>query len=186
MLPDSTSRTRSASQSGSSESSACAVVIMPGVQKPHCNAWCLRKLFCSGVRSSTLESPSTVTTLAPSACTASIRQERTAAPSTRTVQAPHTPCSQPIWVPGRRNLARTQSAQVRRGPTSSSTLLPLTSNLTDTRPTCRLPQRALDHGSGQRAAIIGAGVKVVRRTDRGDSRRFRLRDRGLVDYLFIE
>ena len=35
----------------------------------------------------------------PSACTASIRQERTGSPSSRTVQAPHTPCSQPACVP---------------------------------------------------------------------------------------
>src|SRR5258708_2777213 len=65
-LPESTSRTRAASQSGSSLNSACAVVIMPGVQKPHCSAWCLRKDFCSGVRSASLESPSTVTTSARS------------------------------------------------------------------------------------------------------------------------
>jgi hypothetical protein len=31
-------RTRAASQSGSSLNSTCAVVIMPGVQKPHCRA----------------------------------------------------------------------------------------------------------------------------------------------------
>jgi len=35
----------------------------------------------------------------PSACTASIRHERTALPSRRTVHAPHTPCSQPTCVP---------------------------------------------------------------------------------------
>ena len=35
----------------------------------------------------------------PSPCTASIRQERTGSPSSRMVQAPHTPCSQPAWVP---------------------------------------------------------------------------------------
>src|ERR1700731_2219094 len=184
MLPDSTSRTRAASHSGSSESSACAVVIMPGVQKPHCSAWCLRKLFCSGVRSASLESPSTVTTLAPSACTASIRQERTAAPSTSTVQAPHTPCSQPTWVPVRCNSWRRQSAKVRRGSTSTATAVPLTSNLMDMR-RC-LPERALDHGSDQRAAIVGAGVDVVRRIDRGGGGRVRLRDRGLVDLAPVE
>ena len=121
MLPDSTSRTRSASQSGSSVSSACAVVMKPGVQKPHCSAWCLRKDFCSGVRSSSFDRPSTVTTFAPSACTASIRQERTASPLTSTVQAPHTPCSQPTWVPVSRRWWRRQSASVRRGSTSTST-----------------------------------------------------------------
>ena len=40
-----------------------------------------------------------VSTVAPSHCTASIRQPRTISPSTRTVQAPQTPCSQPTWLP---------------------------------------------------------------------------------------
>ena len=31
--------------------------------------------------------------------TANIRHDRTGRPSTSTVQAPHTPCSQPTWVP---------------------------------------------------------------------------------------
>ena len=35
----------------------------------------------------------------PSAWTASIRHERTARPSSTTVHAPQTPCSQPRWVP---------------------------------------------------------------------------------------
>src|SRR5689334_17205048 len=46
-LPESTSRMRALSASGSSLRSACAVVSMPGVQKPHCKAWCLRKAACS-------------------------------------------------------------------------------------------------------------------------------------------
>ena len=33
------------------------------------------------------------------ACTASMMQERTARPFQSTVHAPHTPCSQPTWVP---------------------------------------------------------------------------------------
>ena len=43
--------------------------------------------------------PSTVSSSWPSACTASIRQERAERPSSKMVQAPHTPCSQPRWVP---------------------------------------------------------------------------------------
>jgi CO/xanthine dehydrogenase Mo-binding subunit len=72
---------------------------MPGVQKPHCRAWCLWKAACNGVSAVSSERPSTVVTALPSACTASIRHDRTAAPSTITVQAPHTPCSQPTCVP---------------------------------------------------------------------------------------
>ncbi len=40
-----------------------------------------------------------VSTVAPSHCTASIRQPRTISPLTRMVQAPQTPCSQPTWLP---------------------------------------------------------------------------------------
>jgi hypothetical protein len=44
-------------------------------------------------------SDSTVSISAPSACTASVRHERAGRPSSSTVQAPQTPCSQPTWVP---------------------------------------------------------------------------------------
>ena len=50
-----------------------------------------------------LARPSTVVISAPSACTASIKQERTGAPLCCTVQLPHTPCSQPTCVPVRAN-----------------------------------------------------------------------------------
>ena len=54
---------------------------------------------CRSATSPLSDSPSMVCMLAPCACTASIRQDRTMSPSTRTVQAPQTPCSQPTWVP---------------------------------------------------------------------------------------
>src|SRR3989442_759163 len=41
--------------------------------------------------------PSIVVISMPSACTAKARHDRTATPSNSTVQAPHTPCSQPAW-----------------------------------------------------------------------------------------
>src|SRR5580700_14447 len=187
MLPDSTSRTRSASQSGSSLSNACAVVIMPGVQKPHCSAWCLRNDACSGVKPSSSDRPSTVTTLAPSACTASNRQERTAAPSTSTVQEPQTPCSQPTWVPVSRKWWRRQSASVSRGSTSTSTGLPLTSNFTGMVLLRRRAfERALDHHADQRFAIGAAGVDIVMGIDRRRCRAFGLDDDGLVDLVAVE
>jgi hypothetical protein len=73
------------------------VVNIPGVQTPHCKAWCLRKAVCSGLNASSLDRPSMVTMLAPSACTVSIRQVCTAAPSTMTVHAPQVPCSRLRW-----------------------------------------------------------------------------------------
>ena len=57
---------------------------MPGVQKPHCRAWCRRKLSCSRDRPAAGEMPSMVVTAAPSAWTASIRQPRMASPSKST------------------------------------------------------------------------------------------------------
>src|SRR4051812_28391228 len=185
MLPDSTSRTRSASQSGSSVSSACAVVMKPGVQKPHCNAWCLRKAFCNGVRSASLDRPSTVVILVPSACTARIRQERTASPSTSTVQAPQTPCSQPMWVPVRRSSWRRQSASVRRGSTFTLTGLPLTSNLV-ILPRHRGFECALGERAGERTAIGGAGVDVLLRLDLGGGGFADFHGQRVVDRLAIQ
>jgi hypothetical protein len=48
-----------------------------------------------------------VVTAAPSACTVSMVQDFTAAPSTDTVQAPHWLVSQPMWVPVRPRVSRT-------------------------------------------------------------------------------
>ena len=85
---------------------------MPGVQKPHCRPWVSRKACCSGWSSSGLSArPSTVCDLVPSAWTASIRQERTGSPSSSTVQAPQTPCSQPTWVPVRPQLVAQEVAE---------------------------------------------------------------------------
>ena len=69
-----------------------------------------------------------VWTDAPCACTASIRQERTISPFTRTVQAPQTPCSQPTWVPVSCRCSRRKSARLSRGKTCASTRSPLTSS----------------------------------------------------------
>ena len=65
---------------------------------------------------------------APCACTASIRQERTMSPLTRTVQAPQTPCSQPTCVPVSCRCSRRKSARLSRGRTCASTRSPLTSS----------------------------------------------------------
>src|SRR2546423_14862270 len=63
---------------------------------------------------------------APLACTASMRHDRAAAPSTSTVQAPHTPCSHPMWVPVRSRSSRRKSASVLRGSTVAARDSPLT------------------------------------------------------------
>ena len=60
------------------------------------------------------------------ACTASVRQDRTISPFTRTVQAPQTPCSQPTCVPVSCRCSRRKSARLSRGRTCASTASPLT------------------------------------------------------------
>ena len=83
------------------ESRSSAAIRMPGVQKPHWSAWWRLNASCSGESIASPASDSTVSTVEPSAWTASRQQPRTETPSSRTVQAPQTPCSQPTCVPVR-------------------------------------------------------------------------------------
>ncbi len=68
---------------------------------------------------------SMVSTTAPSRLAAMTRQPRTGSPSRRTVQAPQTPCSQPVW---RRQgpSERRKSTRCRRVSTLRDTRSPLT------------------------------------------------------------
>ena len=127
-------------------SRSCAAISMPGVQKPHCSALRSRNAACRSAISPLSDSPSMVSTDASCACTASIRQERTISPLTRTVQAPQTPCSQPTCVPVSCRCSRRKSARLSRGSTCASTRSPLTSSEMD----------------------IGAVTPIPRHRDRGD------------------
>ena len=111
--------------------------------------------------------PSIVVTSAPSAWTANIRHDRTASPSTRTVHAPHTPCSQPRCVPVSRHCSRRKSASVRRGSTVACRVWPFT---VKRAPACH-PSIASSAGLGPRSrhhlradprAVGGRAVQVVR------------------------
>ena len=73
--------------------------------------------------------PSMVSTSAPSHCTARTRQPRTTSPSSRTVQAPQTPCSQPICVPVSERSSRRKSTSVLRTSTRAETSSPFTRTL---------------------------------------------------------
>ena len=64
--------------------------------------------------------------LAGNGLTAKIRQDRTGAPSSNTVQAPHTPCSQPTWVPVNPRSCRRKSDSVRRATTRADRWAPFT------------------------------------------------------------
>ena len=113
--------------SGFSASAAVIVVRNPGVQNPHCNPWQSANACCTGdsVPSGSV-SPSTVVISALSALTASIRQDRVATPSTRTVHAPQTPCSQPTCVPVSLRSCRRQSDSSRRAGTVTVWTTPFT------------------------------------------------------------
>src|SRR3954453_17720561 len=120
------------SADGSRASNAAAIVVRkPGVQKPHCSAWHSRNASCTGCstcppRPSSRASPSTVVTPWPSPWTASIRQERTGSPTTSTVHAPQTPCSQPTCVPVSPRSCRSASDSSRRTGTEASRGTPFT------------------------------------------------------------
>jgi hypothetical protein len=76
-------------------------MIMPGVQKPHWVPSFSWKARCRRDRLPAVARPSMVSTLAPSTLCASVLQARRGSPSTSTVQAPHSPPSQPCLVPVR-------------------------------------------------------------------------------------
>ena len=71
------------------------MIIIPGVQKPHCSPWHRMNPSCTGSSGPSTASPSTVRTLWPDAITASIVQDFTGTPSTSTTQVPQLLVSQP-------------------------------------------------------------------------------------------
>ena len=97
------------------------------MQKPHCRPWHSANACCTGPSEpSALVSPSTVVISQSTAETANIRHDRIGRPSTRIVQAPHTPCSQPTCVPVSPRSWRSASESSRRAGTETSWVTPLT------------------------------------------------------------
>src|SRR5215469_11792384 len=74
------------------------------------------------------DSPSIVVTLRPATAEVGVTHERTAAPSTCTVQAPHTAMPQPYLVPVRLSDSRRTQRRGISGGTSTCRGLPLTVN----------------------------------------------------------
>jgi len=97
--PEIASRTSSSVGSGLLSSSHRAVIIMPGVQKPHCSPWQAAKASCTGSSAARVASPSTVVTRRPSAMTASTVQDLTGVSSSQTTHAPQLDVSQPQCEP---------------------------------------------------------------------------------------
>src|SRR5581483_8643235 len=120
--------------------------------------------------------PSMVVIAEPSACGANIRQERTAAPSTSTVQAPQTPCSQPPCAPVSPSLSRKVSSKVVRSSTSSVCLAPLTRSSMRISVCLGVGDGAYRERARCAAAILGRGVQVVERRDIGERGAHRLAD----------
>ena len=100
MLPEIAQRTSSSDGEGFSASSAEPVSIMPGVQNPHCSPCSSLKAAWIAWSCPSWNSPSTVVTSRPSACTPNIVQDLIGRPSSSTVQAPQLVVSQPTCVPG--------------------------------------------------------------------------------------
>ncbi len=104
--PEIASRISSGDGSGFWSSSQRAVMIMPGVQKPHCRPWQAAKASCTGSRAPFLGRPSMVVTRRPSAMTASTVHDFTGVSSSHTTQAPQLDVSQPQCEPVSRSSSR--------------------------------------------------------------------------------
>src|SRR5207248_8934047 len=99
---------------------------MPGVQNPHCRPCWSQNACCMGWSFPSCASPSMVVTERPSTCTAKSEHDFTAAPSSRTVQAPHWLVSQPTCVPVRPSASRRKWTRSMRGSTSRVWATPFT------------------------------------------------------------
>src|SRR5919198_937794 len=127
MFPSSPRRiSGSVSRSPFVPSSSTAVMIIPGVQKPHWSAWRSQNACWSGWSSPPCARPSIVVISLPSAWTASKVHDFTACPSRWIVQAPQSDVSQPIFVPVSPRSSRRKSTSSVRGSTSASCRTPLT------------------------------------------------------------
>jgi len=116
--PDIASRTSAAVGSWLLSSSHLAVIIMPGVQKPHCSPWHSAKAVCIGSSAPPTARPSTVVTRCPSAMTASTVQDLTGVSSSHTTQVPQFEVSHPQCEPVRPSSSRRKWISSSRGSTT--------------------------------------------------------------------
>jgi hypothetical protein len=121
--PDIASRTSSSVGSGLLSSSHRAVIIIPGVQKPHCSPWQAANASWTGsspvlLSPGRVARPSTVVTRLPSAMTASTVQDLTGVSSSQTTQAPQLEVSQPQCEPVSPSSSRRKWMSSSRGSTT--------------------------------------------------------------------
>src|SRR3989442_13771879 len=113
-------------------SKAVAETSMPVVHIPHWAAARRREDPCRRPnKGGGRESPSTVVTSCPSTCAIATRQAQTGSPSTKTVQAPQSPASQPTLVPVSPRLLRSPLDSRSTGGTETVTPHPFTEKVTD-------------------------------------------------------
>jgi hypothetical protein len=116
--PDIASLTSSAVGSWLLSSSQRAVIIMPGVQNPHCSPWQAAKASCTGSSAPPAARPSTVVIRCPSAMTASTVHDLTGVSSIHTTQTPQFEVSQPQCDPVSPSSSRRKWMSSRRGSTT--------------------------------------------------------------------
>jgi hypothetical protein len=113
-------RTASGVAGTSSWTMAKARITKPGVQKPHCRAWCWLKHCCITCKAWSLgATPSIVSTDWLAHCIAKRLHDLMAWSLTNTVQAPHWAVSQPWCVPVSWHCSRSTSISKDDGATSS-------------------------------------------------------------------
>ena len=118
ICPDSASRICSGDGSGLWSSSHRAVIIMPGVQNPHCSPWHSAKPCWTGSSLPPRARSSTVRTRRPSAMAASTVHDFTGVSSSQTTQAPQLEVSQPQCDPVRPRSSRRKWISSSRASTS--------------------------------------------------------------------
>ena len=163
--------------SGWWSSSQRAVIIMPGVQKPHCSPWHAAKPSCTGSSWPRRSRPSTVRTRCPSAMAASTVQDFTGISSSQTTQAPQFEVSQPQCEPVSRSSSRRKWISSSRGSTSRVYVVAVDGHVICIvrRPRCpraaraRAAQRAHGQLGGQVPLVVGRPALVGRRA--GSARR---------------
>src|SRR6478609_6276836 len=124
--PEIACRIVASSGSGLWSSRCRAVIIIPGVQNPHCRPCSLMNPSCTGSSLPPTASPSTVRTRCPSAIAASTVQVLTGSSSSQATHVPHCEVSHPQWVPVSRNVSRRWCTSRVRPSTSSVCSTPLT------------------------------------------------------------
>src|SRR3974390_566747 len=126
MLLPSASRISSSLGFGFLRSSPAEAIIKPGGQYPHCEPSFSWNPRCTAESCPSVPSDSMVSTRLPCTVAARVRQESAGLSSMSTVQAPHSPPSQPVLVPVNPSFSRRKSrsktlsatASVRSGPLS--------------------------------------------------------------------